>query len=305
MEAVEVKVCRSVVNVDQAVKSKMNHPSPSPGVEHNAMSVSSELRPLYRLTSVKEECTEEELNSLSNLAKQVFSFQSKTNSAHIGQECPINCPCKCHLPSPIPAVVEYRPSVIMAPVAREQRGSSVTHFPLRMQTKSLDKLSSESPHRKTVNEVIVEKRKKTTSATSSVGDTVLNDYDEEEHFIRVNTDGKTAKFKLTKKDWELMEIKEYPSGGRLLGGAWTTIFRRGVKQSNEWCNLRLTNNQVRAENSRRMHSSPFFRGAGECKFPGCNAKVKFVIHKERGKYVHVTYVGNVYHKVRGSSVAKK
>ena len=136
-------------------------------------------------------------------------------------------------------------------------------------------------------------------------DTVLNDYDEEEHFIRVNTDGKTAKFKLTKKDWELMEIKEYPSGGRLLGGAWTTIFRRGVKQSNEWCNLRLTNNQVRAENSRRMHSSPFFRGAGECKFPECNAKVKFVIHKERGKYVHVTYVGNVYHKVRGSSVAKK
>ena len=111
-------------------------------------------------------------------------------------------------------------------------------------------------------------------------DTVLNDYDEEEHFIRVNTDGKTAKFKLTKKDWELMEIKEYPSGGRLLGGAWTTIFRRGVKQSNEWCNLRLTNNQVRAENSRRMHSSPFFRGAGECKFPECNAKVKFVIHKE-------------------------
>ncbi|CAH3018123.1 unnamed protein product [Porites evermanni] len=104
-------------------------------------------------------------------------------------------------------------------------------------------------------------------------DTVLNVSDEEEHFIRVNTDGKTAKFKLTKKDWELMEIKEYPSGGRLLGGAWTTIFRRGVKQSNEWCHLRLTNNQVRAENSRRMHSSPFFRGAGECKFPECNAKV--------------------------------
>ena len=98
------------------------------------MSVYSELRPLYRLTSVKEECTEEELNSLSNLAKQVvFSFQSKTDNAHIGQECPINCPCKCHLPSPIPAVNEYRPSVIMAPVAGEQRGSSVIHFPLRMQ----------------------------------------------------------------------------------------------------------------------------------------------------------------------------
>ena len=97
------------------------------------MSVSSELRPLYRLTSVKEECTEEELNSLSNLAKQVFSFQSKTNSAHIGQKCPINCPCKCHLPSPLPAGNAYRPSVIMAPVVREQRGSSVTHFPLRMQ----------------------------------------------------------------------------------------------------------------------------------------------------------------------------
>ena len=97
------------------------------------MSVSSELRPLYRLTSVKEECTEEELNSLSNLAKQVFSFQSKTDSAHIGQKCPINCPCKCHLPSPLPSGNAYRPSVIMAPVVREQRGSSVTHFPLRMQ----------------------------------------------------------------------------------------------------------------------------------------------------------------------------
>ena len=136
-------------------------------------------------------------------------------------------------------------------------------------------------------------------------DTVLNDYDEEEHSIRVNTDGKTAKFKLTKRDWELMEIKEYQSGGRLLGGACTTPFRRGVKQSNKCCNWRLTDNQVRAENSRGMHSSPFFRGAGECKFPECNAKVKFVIHKERAKYVHVTYVGNVYHKVRESSGAKK
>ena len=43
-------------------------------------------------------------------------------------------------------------------------------------------------------------------------DTVLNVSDEEEHFILLNTDGKTAKFKLTKKHWELMEIKEYPSG---------------------------------------------------------------------------------------------
>ena len=112
----------------------MDHPSPSPGVEHNAMSVSSELRPLYRLTSNKEECTEEELNSLSNPAKQVvFSFQSKTNSAHIDQECLIHCPCKCHPPSSLPAVNKNRPSVIMAPVAREQNGSSVTHFPLRMQ----------------------------------------------------------------------------------------------------------------------------------------------------------------------------
>ena len=112
----------------------MDHSSPSPGVEHNAMSVSSELRPLYRLTSNKEECTEEELNSLSNPEKQViFSFQSKTNSAHIGQECFIHCPCKCHPPSSLPAVNENRPSVIMAPVAREQRRSSVTHFPLRMQ----------------------------------------------------------------------------------------------------------------------------------------------------------------------------
>ena len=48
-------------------------------------------------------------------------------------------------------------------------------------------------------------------------DTVFNVSDEEEHFIRVNTNGKTGKFKLTKKGWELMEIKEYPRGGRLLG----------------------------------------------------------------------------------------
>ena len=37
------------------------------------------------------------------------------------------------IPSSLPVVNEYRPSVIMAPVARKHRGSSVTHFPLRMQ----------------------------------------------------------------------------------------------------------------------------------------------------------------------------
>ena len=55
----------------------MDHPSPSPGVEHNAMSVSSELRPLYRLTSNKEECTDDPLCLLATgaiITEGRFSF---------------------------------------------------------------------------------------------------------------------------------------------------------------------------------------------------------------------------------------
>lgn len=101
-----------------------------------------------------------------------------------------------------------------------------------------------------------------------------------------------------------MDINEFPRGGRLLGGAWTTIFKRGVRKSNRWYSVRFTNNHVRTENSRKMHSAPFFRGTGECKREECNVKMKFVIPEERGKYVYVTYMGNVHHKLSESSVSE-
>ena len=112
----------------------MSHPSPSPAFQQDTMSVSSELRP--ELTSLKEEAPEEELNSLSSLKEEAISFLIPTdssNSDHNGQECPTNCPCVCHLASPLPALNEYRPSVIMVPVAREHGEPSVTHFPIAMQ----------------------------------------------------------------------------------------------------------------------------------------------------------------------------
>ena len=92
-----------------------------------------------------------------------------------------------------------------------------------------------------------------------------------------------------------MEITHFPGGGRLLGGAWTTIFKRGLHESNPWCNLRLKNNHVRKENSRKIISAPFFRGSGNCKRRECNMKFKMVIEEDRGKYVKVTYTGNVCH----------
>ena len=111
----------------------------------------------------------------------------------------------------------------------------------------------------------------------------------------MNIDGTTARFKLTKEDWDRIPINTFPSGGRLLSGDWTRIFLSKVKESNPWCSLRFKNNHVRSENSRKMHSAVFFRGGAECKRPECNVKVRFVIQKERGKYVDVTYVGNVCH----------
>ena len=95
-----------------------------------------------------------------------------------------------------------------------------------------------------------------------------------------------------------MEITHFPGGGRLLGGAWTTIFKRGLHESNPWCNLRLKNNHVRKENSRKMISAPFFRGSGNCKRRECDMKFKMVIEEERGKYVEVTYTGNVCHNYK-------
>ena len=116
-----------------------------------------------------------------------------------------------------------------------------------------------------------------------------------EKYFRKNIDGTTARFKLTKEDWARIPINTFPSGGRLLSGDWTRIFLSKVKESNPWCSLRFKNNHVRSENSRKIHSAVFFRGGAECKRPECNVKVRFVIRKEKGKHVDVTYVGDVCH----------
>ena len=116
-----------------------------------------------------------------------------------------------------------------------------------------------------------------------------------EKYFRKNIDGTTARFKLTKEDWKRIPINTFPSGGRLLSGDWTRIFLSKVKESNPWCSLRFKNNHVRSENSRKIHSAVFFRGGAECKRPECNVKVRFVIRKEKGKHVDVTYVGDVCH----------
>lgn len=122
-----------------------------------------------------------------------------------------------------------------------------------------------------------------------------DDEELQETFFRVNIDGTTARFKLTEEDWAKMPIKTFPSGGRLLSGDWTRIFLNKVKESNPWCSLRFKNNHVRSENSRKMHSSVFFRGGAECKYPECNVKLRFVIKKDYGRRVDVTYIGNVCH----------
>ena len=54
----------------------------------------------------------------------------------------------------------------------------------------------------------------------------------EEKCFRANIDGKTARFKLRREDWEKILIKKVPSGGRLLGGNWVKIFLRKVKEGN-------------------------------------------------------------------------
>ena len=109
-------------------------------------------------------------------------------------------------------------------------------------------------------------------------------------------DGLKVKFKFTEDDWDAKGVNQFLSGGRLLGGAWTSIFKRGIKASNPWCSIRFKNNHVRTENSRKIFSAPFFRGAGECKRRECPLKLKFIIKKERGRYANVLYVGNVCHK---------
>ena len=125
-----------------------------------------------------------------------------------------------------------------------------------------------------------------------------DDSDGEEKYFRKAMNGKLARFKLAKEDWDRIPLSTFPSGGRLLGGDWTRIFSIKVKNSNPWCSLRFKNNHVRSANSRKIHSAPFFRGAGECKRPECDVKMVFVIHEERGKYVDVKYIGNICHKVK-------
>lgn len=197
------------------------------------------------------------------------------------QPCPTTCPCMCHQLCLNPVHNVDRPSVIMAPVSnRNYQESNVMHTPVQFETvKERDKPHSNIQGKEYANSV-----------------EVISD-DEEERFFRFDLDGQKAKFKLTKREWELIDITEFPSGGRLLGGAWTTIFKRGIRNSNPWCSLRFKNNHVRAANSRKMNSAPFFRGAGECKREECNMKLKLTIQEEKGKFVMVTYTGNVCHKV--------
>ena len=114
--------------------------------------------------------------------------------------------------------------------------------------------------------------------------------------FRVDIDGTRAKFKLTKEDWARIPVKSFRSGGRSLSGHWSRIFADKIKESNPWCNVRFKNNYVRSANSRKVHSSVFFRGGAECKRPECSVKMKFVIREEYGNQVEVTYNGNVCHR---------
>jgi len=203
--------------------------------------------------------------------------------------CPTGCQCGCH--APIRSTPSYltaidkehqRPGVIMVPVSSASTAAlRTTHVPLQMKGRLYKPLQLSMEH-------ITDNR---TSEDDS-------DSDSEENYFQKNIDGAKARFKLTKTDWEKIPIKSFPSGGRLLGGEWTRIFNSKVKESNPWCSLRFKNNHVRSANSRKKHSAPFFRGGAECKYPECHVKLQFTILEEKGKYVGVTYKGNVCHKLR-------
>ncbi|XP_068719009.1 uncharacterized protein [Montipora capricornis] len=123
-----------------------------------------------------------------------------------------------------------------------------------------------------------------------------SDSEREERYFRKIMDKTKAKFALTESDWETITVRNYPGGGRFLGGDWCKIFHSKLKQSNPWCNLRFKNNHVRSRNLRNWQSAPFFRGSGECKRPECGVKVKFYIQEEKGKYVEIVYSGDICHK---------
>ncbi|XP_068694988.1 uncharacterized protein [Montipora foliosa] len=197
------------------------------------------------------------------------------------------CHCPCHIPTPsyvlAPELKSQRPSVIMVPAKRQavfsDPSSKIESVAQRLHAEKAS-LTRDMDYAEVV-------------AQSDSSDDDENE--KQEKYFRVNLDGTTARFKLTKEDWERIPINTFPSGGRLLSGDWTRIFLSKVKESNPWCSLRFKNNHVRSENSRKIHSAVFFRGGAECKRPECNVKVRFVIRKERGKHVEVTYVGNVCH----------
>ncbi|KAK2566949.1 hypothetical protein P5673_008711 [Acropora cervicornis] len=207
------------------------------------------------------------------------------------------CNCFCHIPSLsytlVPEVESHRPSVIMVPAKRDDM---ILDAPSQMESMT---------QRFLAQNLQLTKDQKQTGMMDESDSSDDDEDDNEERYFRVNIDGTVARFKLTKEDWEKIPINTFPSGGRLLSGDWTRIFLNKVKESNPWCSLRFKNNHVRSENSRKIHSAVFFRGGAECKRPECNVKVRFVIHKEMGKHVDVTYVGNVCHSTNpgGSDVA--
>ena len=130
--------------------------------QFDTLSGASEIMPLYRLASNNESvssphssCHEatSPLSSLDSLEETTIGFpvekekaDTQLKSSDVGYRsqgfqtetvantlsCPNACPCVCHLPSPFPVFNEERPSVIMVPVARDFRASSVTHAPLQV-----------------------------------------------------------------------------------------------------------------------------------------------------------------------------
>ena len=132
-----------------------------PAYQLDALSGAPEIMPLYRLPFNNEGLSSRHssfheatspLSSLNSLEKTTIGFpvkKDKTNTQRkatdVGNRsqgfqtetvdktlrCPNACPCICHLPSPFPVLDEERPSVIMAPVARNYRASSVTHVQLQ------------------------------------------------------------------------------------------------------------------------------------------------------------------------------
>ncbi|XP_020612458.1 uncharacterized protein LOC110050829 isoform X2 [Orbicella faveolata] len=204
-----------------------------------------------------------------------------------------SCSCSCYAQSESHHYDAFnpknqRPSVIMVPVSWSSGDSGRSHLPLKVDATTYKLHSDEH----------LSNRESVADRMEYAMDSDSSDDDGEngkEKYFRQNIDGATARFKLTKEEWERIPIKTFPSGGRLLSGDWTRIFLSKVKESNPWCSLRFKNNHVRSENSRKIHSAVFFRGGAECKRPECNVKVRFVIRKEKGKHVDVTYVGDVCH----------